>query len=306
MESLMRNVLLYLSKNRMARRSAKRFGLRFGASRFVAGETVSEAIRAVSKLNDAGIEGTLDHLGEYVRTKEEAAQAAESCLHTLDEIEKAGIRCNLSVKLTQLGLDLSVDHCRNQMRRIVGKAAEYGSFVRIDMEDFAHNEPAIEMYMTLREQFGGAVGLVLQAYLYKSEDDLNRLAVFAPNLRFVKGAYKEPAEVAFPDKSDVDRNLIELIEKQLSYGHYAAVATHDDRIIDSVIRYAGANGIPRSGFEFQMLYGIRPQRQQELADEGYKMRVYVPFGSDWYGYFMRRLAERPANVGFVVKSLFKT
>lgn len=306
MESLMRNVLLYLSKNRMARRSAKRFGLRFGASRFVAGETVSEAIRAVSKLNDAGIEGTLDHLGEYVRTKEEAAQAAESCLHTLNEIEKAGIRCNLSVKLTQLGLDLSVDHCRNQMRRIVGKAAEYGSFVRIDMEDFAHNEPAIEMYLTLREQFGGAVGLVLQAYLYKSEADLNRLAVFAPNLRLVKGAYKEPPEVAFPDKSDVDRNLIRLVEKQLSYGHYAAVATHDDRIIDSVIRYAGANGIPRSGFEFQMLYGIRPQRQQELADEGYKMRVYVPFGSDWYGYFMRRLAERPANVGFVVKSLFKT
>jgi len=306
MERLMRNMLLYLSRNRMAHRTAKRFGLRLGASRFVAGVTVSDAIRAVSGLNEAGIEGTLDHLGEFVETKEAAAEAAEACLHTLDEIERAGIRCNLSVKLTQLGLDLSAGDCRSHMWRIVGRAAEYGSFVRIDMEDYAHNEPAIELFRSLHNEFGGTVGLVLQAYLYKSESDLDRLADCAPNVRFVKGAYKEPAEVAFPDKSEVDRNLIRLIENQLRNGHYAAIATHDDRIIDSVIRFAEEGGIPRSGFEFQMLYGIRPQRQRELAALGYKMRVYVPFGRDWYGYFMRRLAERPANVRFVLKSMFKS
>ncbi|PYI51771.1 proline dehydrogenase family protein [Paenibacillus flagellatus] len=306
MESMMRNALLYLSKNRMANRTAKKYGLRFGAKRFVAGESVSEAIGTVKRLNEQGIVATLDHLGEFVGTVEEAELSTEACLHTLDEIERSGVRSNLSLKLTQLGLDLSPELCLANMRRILDRASAYGNFVRIDMEDYAHNEPAIELFCRLRERYGDTVGLVIQAYLYKSEADLARLSVYAPNLRLVKGAYKEPPEVAYPDKADVDRSFIKLIETHLANGHYAAVATHDDNVIEHTIAFAARNRIPLSQFEFQMLYGIRPQRQLELASAGYTMRVYVPFGNDWYGYFMRRLAERPANVAFVMKSMFKS
>lgn len=305
MENLLRNTLLILSKNRLANRAARRYGLRFGAQRFVAGESVCEAIETARRLNGQGIAATLDLLGECVQTAEEAEASAEACLRTLDAIYESGVRSNLSLKLSQLGLDLSPDLCFGLMTRILERAERYGNFVRIDMEDYARNEPAIDMFIRLSERFGPTVGLVLQAYLYKTADDLNRLARFAPNLRLVKGAYKEPPEVAYRDKADVDRNFIRLIETHLTNGHYAAVATHDDAIIGHVIRFARERGIPRSQFEFQMLYGIRPQRQLDLAREGYAMRVYVPFGHDWYGYFMRRLAERPANVGFVLKSMFK-
>jgi len=305
MESLLRNTFLYLSKNQFANRTAKKYGLRFGAKRFVAGEQIAEAISAVRVLNETGIVATLDHLGEFIFTEAEARESADYCVLTLNEIAAAGVRSNLSVKLTQLGLDISKELCLANMRRIVETAARHGNFVRIDMEDYAHNELTIDIFETLRREFGATIGLVVQAYLYKTEADIDLLHQYRPNLRLVKGAYKESPEVAFPDKADVDRNFIRIIEKHLLNGDYAAVATHDDNIINHVKKFVKEQDIPNSQFEFQMLYGIRTQAQQELAAEGYTMRVYVPYGNDWYGYFMRRLAERPANVGFVVKSMFK-
>ncbi|GAX90264.1 proline dehydrogenase family protein [Effusibacillus lacus] len=305
MEQLLRDALLFLSKNRTANRAAKRYGLRFGASRFVAGETIQTAIDAVRGLNKQGIVATLDHLGEFVFSEEEATESADFCIKTLDSIHQSGVRSNLSLKMTQLGLDISRDLCMSNMRRILDRASQYGNFVRIDMEDYAHNEITLDIFKELRREYGETVGTVIQAYLYRSEADIDDLNRFKPNLRLVKGAYKEPPEVAFPKKEDVDRNFIKIIEKHLLYGNYAAIATHDEHIIHHVKRFVKENHIPNSQFEFQMLYGIRVQLQQELAKEGYTMRVYVPYGNDWYGYFMRRLAERPANVGFVVKSMFK-
>jgi proline dehydrogenase len=191
------------------------------------------------------------------------------------------------------------------MRRILDRAREYGSFVRIDMEDYSHNQITIDIFKELRREYGETIGVVLQAYLYNVESHIDELNEFKPNLRLVKGAYKEPADVAYPKKEDVDRNYLNIIEKHLKYGNFAAIATHDENVITHVKRFVKENNIPNSQFEFQMLYGIRTNLQQELAKEGYAVRIYVPYGDDWYGYFMRRLAERPANVGFVVKSMFK-
>ncbi|WP_374015722.1 proline dehydrogenase family protein [Paenibacillus thiaminolyticus] len=306
MESLMRNGLLFLSKNRMANRAAKKYGLRFGARRFVAGEQIADAIAAVRELNEAGIVATLDHLGEFILTEEEAQESTQFCIRTLQEIEKSGVRSNLSLKMTQLGLDLSRELCMRNMRAILDTAAACGNFVRIDMEDYAHNAASLDIFSELREEYGDTVGLVIQAYLYKSADDIDNLHRFQPNLRLVKGAYKESPNVAYPNKEDVDRNFLHIIEQHLRNGDYAAIATHDDKIIQHVKQFVTEHNIPRSQFEFQMLYGIRNQAQRALAHEGYTMRIYVPFGNDWYGYFMRRLAERPANVGFVLKSFFKS
>ncbi|KKO55167.1 proline dehydrogenase family protein [Paenibacillus sp. DMB20] len=306
MESLLRNGLLFLSKNRAANRAAKKYGLRFGARRFVAGEQIADAVSAVRQLNEDGIVATLDHLGEFILTEDEALESTRFCIRTLKEIEKSGVRSNLSLKMTQLGLDLSRELCMRNMRGILDTAAACGNFVRIDMEDYAHNEASIDIFCELREEYGDTVGLVIQAYLYKSADDIDKLHRFRPNLRLVKGAYKESPDVAYPNKEDVDRNFIRIIEQHLKNGDYAAIATHDDNIIRHVKQFVNEHNIPRSQFEFQMLYGIRTQAQRELANEGYTMRIYVPFGNDWYGYFMRRLAERPANVGFVLKSLFKS
>lgn len=290
----------------MANRAAKKYGLRFGARRFVAGEQIADAVAAVRELNEAGIVATLDHLGEFILTEEEAQESTQFCIRTLQEIEKSGVRSNLSLKMTQLGLDLSRELCMRNMRAILDTAAACGNFVRIDMEDYAHNEASLDIYSELREEYGDTVGLVIQAYLYKSADDIDNLHRFRPNLRLVKGAYKESPDVAYPSKEDVDRNFIHIIEQHLRNGDYAAIATHDDKIIKHVKQFVTEHNIPRSQFEFQMLYGIRTQAQRDLAREGYTMRIYVPFGNDWYGYFMRRLAERPANVGFVLKSLFKS
>lgn len=305
MEQLMRDVLLYLSKNQSANKAAKKYGLRFGASRFVAGETIESAIAAVRELNKQGIVATLDHLGEFVFSEEEAIESADYCIRTLDAIHASGVQSNLSVKMTQLGLDISQDLCMRNMRRILDRAKQYGNFVRIDMEDYTHNAVTLNIFKELRQEYGETVGLVIQAYLYNSSQHIEELKEFHPNLRLVKGAYKESPDVAFPNKEDVDRNYVRIIEQHLLNGNYAAVATHDEKIIGEVKTFVKEHNIPNSQFEFQMLYGIRTQLQQELAREGYAMRVYVPYGNDWYGYFMRRLAERPANVGFVLKSMFK-
>jgi proline dehydrogenase len=304
MEQLMRDFFLFLSKNKTLNAAAKKWGLRFGASRFVAGETVEEAIRNVRELNKKGLVCTLDHLGEFVFSVEEANESADYCIKTLEAIASSGVDCNLSLKMTQLGLDISRDLCMSNMRRILDVAKKNGNiFVRIDMEDYAHNEITLDILNELLEDYDN-VGTVIQAYLYKSADDIEKLKDKRVNLRLVKGAYKESPEVAFPNKADVDENFKKIIKQHLLNGNYAAVATHDDNIINYVKRLEKEYNIPRTQFEFQMLYGIRPETQVELAREGYKMRVYVPYGNDWFGYNMRRLAERPANVAFVLKGIF--
>lgn len=304
MEALLKNIFLALSKNQVLNKFAKKWGLRFGAHRVVAGETIEEAIMKVRELNRQGLSCTLDHLGEFVFHEHEAKEAADYCIKTLDAIADAGVDCNLSLKLTQLGLDISRELCVANMQRILDAAGKYGNFVRIDMEDYAHNEMTLEILRELRQKHQN-VGTVIQAYLYKSEEDVRRLGKEHVNLRLVKGAYKEPEYVAFPEKKDVDENLKRLIAIHLASGSYTAVATHDESMIEYTKELVKKHGYSRNLFEFQMLYGIRAATQLELVKQGYKMRVYVPYGNDWYGYFMRRLAERPANISFVVKGLLR-
>ncbi|MED1782737.1 proline dehydrogenase [Brevibacillus fortis] len=304
MEQAMKDFFLFLSKNKTLNSAAKKWGLRFGASRFVSGQTIAEAINAVRKLNQQGLVCTLDHLGEFVFSVEEANESADYCIKTLEAIHQSGVDCNLSLKMTSLGLDISRELCMENMRRILDSAKKNGSiFVRIDMEDYAHNQVTMEILNELLQEYDN-VGTVIQAYLYKAADDIDSLKDKKVNFRLVKGAYKESPEVAYPNKPDVDENYKKIIKQHLLNGGYAAVATHDDNIIDFVKKLEKEHNIPRTQFEFQMLYGIRTQSQIDLAREGYKMRVYVPYGNDWYGYFMRRLAESPANVKFVLKGMF--
>ncbi len=300
MEALMRSALLSLSKNRGLNDAAKKYGLRFGAGRFVAGSTLDEALEQIRRLNQAGIMATMDHLGEFISSREEALEAAQTCIDTLDGIARAKVQSHLSLKMTQLGMDLDKNFCLANMDRILTRAKEHGNFVRIDIEDSLRCQLTIDIFKALRQKFDN-VGLVLQAYLYRTEKDLNDLRA---NLRLVKGAYKEPKEVAFPLKADVDKNYKHLIELQLKNGDYAAIASHDANIINHTKEFASKQNIARDRFEFQMLYGIRTDLQKQLVQEGYRVRVYVPYGTDWYGYFMRRLAERPANVWFILKNLF--
>ncbi|SDG81079.1 L-proline dehydrogenase [Aneurinibacillus thermoaerophilus] len=299
-ETAMKKFFLFLSQNRTLNRAAKKWGLRFGAHRFVAGETIREAINKVRELNKQGLVCTLDHLGEFVSSREEAVEAADYCIRTLDAIHAARVKSNLSLKLTQLGLDIDRDLCRVNMQRILERAKKYGNFVRIDMEDYSHCQITIDLLRELRREYSN-VGTVIQAYLYRAEKDVETLR--GVPLRLVKGAYKELPEVTYPDKKDVDENYKRIIKAHLLSGSHTAVATHDDKIIEFTKQLVARYNIPRHRFEFQMLYGIRPQSQLELVRQGYTMRVYVPYGNDWYGYFMRRLAERPANVAFVLKGM---
>lgn len=304
MELLMRNMFQALGKNQSANKLAKKYGLQFGAARFVAGETIEKAIKAVEELNKSGKVATLDHLGEFVFTEEEANESAAMCIQTLDAIAKSGVQSNLSLKMTSLGLDISKELCMQNMRRILDRAKMHGNFVRIDMEDYAHCQISLDIYRELRQEYDN-VGIVIQAYLYRTEQDMQDLDKDKANLRLVKGAYKESDTVAFPDKKDVDENYKKIIKTHLLNGHYAAIASHDEGMIEYTKKLVQEHNIPKDQFEFQMLYGICVELQDKLVQEGYKVRVYVPYGIDWFGYFMRRLAERPANVWFVLKNLFK-
>lgn len=304
LELLMRNMFQSLGKNTAANKLAKKYGLRFGASRFVAGDSIQTAIQAVKELNRDGKVVTLDHLGEFVYTEAEANESADMCIKTLDAIAESGVQSNLSLKMTSLGLDISKELCMANMRRILDVAKKHQNFVRIDMEDYAHCQVSVDIYKELREEYEN-VGLVLQAYLYRTEKDIDELKAYKANLRLVKGAYKESPEVAFPLKKDVDENYKANIKQHLLNGNYTAIASHDEKIIDYTKSIIQDHDIPKDQFEFQMLYGICVDLQNKLVNEGYKMRIYVPYGMDWFGYFMRRLAERPANVWFVLKSLFK-
>lgn len=305
MEQAIRNFFLFLSKNKTMTKLAKKYGLRFGASRFVAGENIDQTIKVIKGLNAQGLAVTLDYLGEFVDSEGESMEVAAQSINAIEAIgQEKNLNAQLSLKLTSLGLDISEEVVLRNLHQILETAKKHQVFVTIDMEDFNHCQKTIEIFKKLQVKYDH-VGTVLQAYLYRTVDDIMNLSQYSPNLRLVKGAYKEPPTVAFPEKKDVDENFKNIIKLHLLNGHYTAVATHDDVMIEYTKRLVREHNISNDRFEFQMLYGIRPERQLELVKEGYKMRVYVPFGTDWYGYFMRRLAERPANVGFVLKGILK-
>ncbi|RWZ54918.1 proline dehydrogenase [Halobacillus fulvus] len=303
MEKILRNFFLFLSKNRFFTKLAKRYGLRFGAGKFVAGERIPDAVDTIKKLNDKGMTVTIDHLGEFIDTEKEAREAADECIEAIRAISEHNLNSQLSLKLTSMGLDISEELAMENMERILKVAEEEDVFVTIDMEDHERCEKTLKIFKELKSK-SDYIGTVLQSYLYRTVEDIEELNAYNPNLRLVKGAYKESAKVAFPDKKDVDNNYKKIIKLHLLNGNYTAVATHDDVMIEYTKDLVKEHDISNDQFEFQMLYGIRVERQEELIAEGYNMRVYVPYGNDWYGYFMRRLAERPANVAFVLKGVF--
>ena len=302
---VVRSFFLFLSRRKHLRRwmetslLAKRL-----ASRFVAGESLDQALSVGRKLNSEGITVTLDHLGESVSTLDEAAQARDVYLRTLCAIHDSGIQGNVSLKLTQFGLDLSFDQCRSNVEQLVKRAQELDSFVRVDMESSEYTDRTLDVVNGLFDQYR-AVGVVIQAYLFRSKSDVENLCSRGIRVRLCKGAYLEPHSVAFAAKADVDRNFIELMKILLDRGTYPAIATHDSRMIDATKAYAASRKISRDQFEFQMLYGIRRDLQRQLVSEGYRLRLYVPFGKAWYPYYMRRLAERPANVFFILRNLLR-
>ncbi|MFL8936041.1 proline dehydrogenase family protein [Rossellomorea oryzaecorticis] len=304
MEQAMRNFFLFLSKNKPITKMAKKYGLRFGAARFVAGSSIDQAVEVIRELNKQNLVVTIDYLGEFVDNVEEANQMALECVEAVRAIGREKLRSQLSLKLTSMGLDLQEDVVTKNMRMILEEAKIHDVFVTIDMEDYSRCEKTLEIFKTLKSEYDN-IGTVIQAYLYRTEKDMEELNAYSPNLRLVKGAYKESSKVAFPEKKDVDENFKKIIKMHMLNGNYTAIATHDDKIIDYTKKLAVEHNIPRDQFEFQMLFGICVERQRELVQEGYKMRVYVPYGTDWYGYFMRRLAERPANVAFVLKGVMK-
>lgn len=300
-EKLSKSFFLYLSQNKILNNSAKKWGLKFGASQVVAGVTIPDVIQTVKTLNEKNLVCTVDHLGEFVLNKEEAMESADYCVKTLLAIKESGVNCNLSLKLTQLGLDIDKNLCIENMRRILETAKQCNNFVRIDMEDYSHCQETLDILALLRKEFDN-VGTVIQAYLYRAEEDVK--ALNGVSLRLVKGAYKEAPEVAYQKREEIDENYLNIIKLHLLSGSYTAIATHDHNIIAKVKEFCKENNIPKNQFEFQMLYGFRTDMQTQIAEEGYTMRIYVPYGNDWYGYFMRRLAERPQNVAFALRGLF--
>lgn len=291
------SIFRFVRKNSLARKLA---------SRFVAGETVDEAVATLRDLNGSNLSASLDLLGESVLHAEEANRACQTYLEILDRIHAAKANANVSVKLTQMGLDIDEQLCIGNMRSIIAKAKQYGTFVRIDMEQSSYTERTIRLFTdVLYPEFQNAVGVVLQSYLRRTEADVDAMIALGARVRLCKGAYKEPEDVAFPDKKDVDANYIACMERLLTRGNYAGIATHDVRIIEHAKAFAKQHGIPADRYEFQMLYGVRRDLQYRLRREGYNMRVYVPFGTHWYPYLMRRLAERPANIAFITTNILK-
>jgi proline dehydrogenase len=276
------------------------------ASRFVAGETTDEAMPTVRELNTSTLSASLDLLGESVLHAEEAQRACRTYLDLLERIHGAHANANVSVKLTQMGLDIDAALCVSNMRAIIGKAKEYDSFVRIDMEQSSYTARTLQLFIdVLYPEFGNAVGVVLQSYLRRTAADVDAMIALRARVRLCKGAYKEPEDVAFPKKRDVDANYITCMERLLERGNYPGIATHDVKIIEHAKVFAKQKGISAERFEFQMLYGVRRDLQYRLRREGYNMRVYVPFGTHWYPYLMRRLAERPANIAFITANILK-
>ena len=304
---MLRSIFISLSKSSALRSFVMKNALaQRAARRFVSGLTLDEALGPVRELNAKGIAVTMDFLGESVSTKPEALASADEAIRILEFIQAKGIQGNVSVKLTQLGLELGQEFCRDNVGRIVDKAKALGNFVRIDMEDTPATDRTLEIFRAMLERAGPAhVGIVLQSYLYRTERDAAEVMKRGGRIRLCKGAYKEPASVAFPKKRDVNANYVKVMKLMLDSGLYHGIATHDEAMIRETQAYAGQKGIDPKSFEFQMLYGIRRDLQERLPREGFNMRVYVPYGDQWYPYNMRRLAERPANLLFVLKNLFR-
>ena len=304
---MLRSTLLYLSDQPQVFRFVRNNRLAKGfARRFVAGETLDDALTAVRALNARGISASLDELGESVTNEREARAVRDSYLNILDQLAGSRLDANVSVKLTALGLDVSEELCVTHMHDLLERARSYRTFVRIDMESGAYTERTLRLFEErFFPSFREHVGIVLQSYLYRTWADTERALELKCRVRLCKGAYKEPPELAFPDKKDVDENYVRVMQLLLSSGTYHGIATHDPKMIDATIDYAQKQGIGKEAFEFQMLFGIRRDLQRQLAKDGYNMRVYVPYGKHWYPYFMRRLAERPANIWFVLKNFFK-
>lgn len=280
--------------------------MRVGAGRFVAGETLDQCITVLRRLNDAGLHANTTILGEAIPDAAGAQAVVRQYEVLVDRLADEGLRANVALKLTHLGLAFDEETAYGNVEQVVARAAGRDVFVRIDMEQSGLVDTTLRIFERLREAGHANVGTVLQSYLYRSPTDLERLLPLEPNLRIVKGAYLEPAEIAYPDKRDVDAAYLALVERGLRGGAYIAVATHDESIIRRVQALAERDGIPRDRFEFQMLYGVRPGLQRSVAAQGYKVLVATPFGPDWYPYFTRRLAERPANVGFFLKNLVRS
>jgi len=320
---MLRSFLIYLSKAAWAQELVTSWGFAWhAASRFVAGESAEDAIRAVRELNSKGINATLVHLGEHTSTADEAERATDDILLILDEIEKAGVRANVSIKLTQIGMGLDEEICRQNLVRILEQMKKHNNFLRVDMEDTPYTDITISSYQSmLRRGFNTCqVGMVVQSYLFRTEADTRRLLEYGTRIRLVKGAYREPPDKAYPKKADVDANF-DLLTKIMTDAALKiepnkvsadgrippipAIASHDEKRIAFAKQYAEKVSLPNEAIEFQMLYGIRRDLQDQLVKEGYPVRVYVPFGTHWYPYFMRRLAERPANIWFFISNFFR-
>jgi proline dehydrogenase len=319
---MLRSFLIYLSKAAWAQKlvTGWKFAWR-AASRFVAGNTIADAVKAVQELNARGINATLDHLGESTSTREDAVRAKDDILELLDQIACCEVRANVSIKLTQIGLVLDENLCADNLDQILARAKKYDNFVRIDMEDTPVTDRTIGLFRRMRQKGYEKVGIAIQSYLYRSEKDVRDLIAEGARFRLIKGAYKEPPELAFPKKADVDGTydlLTQLmLDASLAAGESSrlsadgrvppipAIGTHDPKRIEFAVNYANKIGLPKNGLEFQMLYGIRRDLQEKLAKDGYPVRIYVPYGTHWYPYFMRRLAERPANIWFFVSNFFR-
>ncbi|HVX40855.1 MAG TPA: proline dehydrogenase family protein [Gemmatimonadaceae bacterium] len=304
---MLRQTFLYLSNQPRVFRFVRnnKFAKRF-ASRFVAGETLDDALAAIRALNAKGITASLDLLGESVTNEREARAAGAAYLEILDRIHEQNLNANASVKLTAMGLDISEDLCIAVMHDVLDRAQAYGTFIRLDMESSAYTERTLQLfYDRLYPAYKDHVGIVLQSYLYRTWSDVEQAIQAKCRVRICKGAYKEPAAVAFPQKREVDQNYVKCMQALIERGNYPGIATHDPAIINEAKRFVTERGIDRSRFEFQMLYGVRRDLQEQLVREGYNMRVYVPFGTQWYPYLMRRLAERPANVAFITGNVMR-
>jgi proline dehydrogenase len=303
---MLRSTLLKLSESKGFAHWVTTNGItRRMSHRFVAGETLDESVQAARECNDAGMLVTLDCLGENVSTPADAQKARDTYFGIYDRIAKENLKANVSCKLTQLGLDLSVEFCEGLVLSIAERAAGLDSFLRIDMESSIYTQRTVELVKRVRAQTP-CVGAVIQAYLYRSESDIHDLLSYGCRIRLCKGAYKESEDVAFPRKQDVDNNYVKLMRLLLPSGFYHAIATHDPRMIAETIRCAAEKKISKDDFEFQMLYGVRTDLQRKLVRDGYRVRIYVPFGQEWFPYFMRRLAERPANLGFFARNFFRS
>lgn len=303
--SALRSLILAAADSPRIQRFVQKYGFKLGAARFVAGESLDSAVPVLRRLNEQGLLTNTTLLGEGVRDEAETRAVVAAYRELLDRIQAEDLRTNVALKLTHLGLSIDEELAQRNVAELVQHAATVGNFVRIDMEESRHVEPTLRIYRYLRESGHANVGVVLQSYLFRAEEDLAALLPLAPNLRLVKGAYLEPPEIAYPHKRDVDAAYVRLLETSLSGEGFTAIATHDETLIEHAISFAGQHGVPNDRFQFQMLYGVRPRLQLDLVRRGFDVLVATPYGPEWYRYLMRRLAERPANVLFLLRNLVR-